>query len=52
MMIDWECARITKPDKPLDIYETLYKYYPELESYMLPLLIEFKLDKERVKNAL
>lgn len=28
-IIDWECARITKPDKPLDAYDTLMKYYPE-----------------------
>ena len=26
MVIDWECARITKPDKPLDAYDTLYKF--------------------------
>ena len=25
---DWECARFTKPDKPLDAYETWKKYYP------------------------
>lgn len=28
-IIDWECARITKPDKPLDAYDTLFKFYPE-----------------------
>lgn len=43
MIIDWECARFTKPDKPLNAYQTLYKYYPELESKILPLLIEFHL---------
>ena len=31
MIIDWECARYTKPDKPLNAYDTLYKIYPELE---------------------
>lgn len=30
MLIDWECARFTKPDKPLDMYDTLIRYYPEL----------------------
>lgn len=25
-IIDWECARLTKPDKPLDAYDTLMKY--------------------------
>lgn len=43
MIVDWECARITKPDKPLNAYETLYKYYPELESNILPLLGEVEL---------
>ena len=45
MIIDWECARYTKPDKPLNAYDTLYKIYPELESTILPILKEFNLDK-------
>lgn len=28
-VIDWECARFTKPDKPLDAYDTLIEYYRE-----------------------
>ena len=28
-VIDWECARFTKPDKPLDAYDTFKKYYDE-----------------------
>ena len=28
--IDWESARFTKPDKPLNAYETWKKYYPEV----------------------
>lgn len=32
MLIDWESARFTKPDKPLDMYDTLIRYYPELTS--------------------
>lgn len=38
MVIDWECARYTKPDKPLNAYDTLYKYYPQLEPVILPIL--------------
>lgn len=44
MIIDWECARYTKPDKPLNAYETLYKFYPHLENEILPILKTFKLD--------
>ncbi|HCL4455172.1 hypothetical protein EJM73_08845 [Clostridium botulinum] len=43
MVIDWECARLTKPDKPLNAYDTLYKFYPKLENRILPILKEFKL---------
>lgn len=43
MVIDWECARYTKPDKPLTARETLYKFYPHLESKILPILEELQL---------
>lgn len=43
MVIDWECARYTKPDKPLNTRQTLYKLYPEIEDKILPLLEEFHL---------
>lgn len=43
MVIDWECARMTKPDKPLNARDTLYKYYPDLESKILPILDELGL---------
>lgn len=43
MIIDWECARITKPDKPLNAHDTLYKFYPNLEDKIYPLLVELKL---------
>lgn len=29
--IDWESARFTKPDKPLNAYQTWKKYYPEVD---------------------
>ena len=40
MVVDWECARYTKPDKPMNAYETLYKLYPQLEPNILPILKE------------
>lgn len=43
MVIDWECARYTKPDKPLNARDTLYSFYPELEDKILSILIELKL---------
>lgn len=43
MMIDWQCANLTKLDKPLDAYDTLYLYYPSLEEKMLPLLEKYNL---------
>ena len=52
MIIDWECARFTKEDKPLDAFETLYKYYPQLEPIILPLLKKYdvKTKMENIKN--
>ncbi len=44
MIIDWESARYTKPDKPLNAYDTLYKFYPNLENEILPLLKKYHLD--------
>lgn len=41
MMIDWECARYTKPDKQLNAEETLYKFYPHLEEVMLPIIKKY-----------
>lgn len=45
MILDWESARYTKEDKPLNAYDTLIKYYPHLEDKLLPILKEMKLDK-------
>jgi len=47
MIIDWECARFTKADKPLDAYDTMKKFYPQLQNVILPLLHEFKLDHQK-----
>ena len=37
-VIDWECARMTKPDKPLNAYETLLKFYPKYKSIYMPII--------------
>lgn len=43
MVIDWECARFTKPDKPLSARETLDKYFPNLKDKVLPIIEELGL---------
>lgn len=43
MIIDWECCRFTKPDKPMTVRQTLYKLFPEMEDKILPLLEELNL---------
>lgn len=48
MIIDWECARATKPDKPLNAQETLYVYYPELTDTIEPLLKELDIYSEEL----
>lgn len=39
MYIDWDCAAITKPDKPLNAFETLLHWYPESITVMLPVCL-------------
>ena len=43
MIIDWECARFTKPDKQLNARETLDKFYPHLSEKVLPIIEKLKL---------
>lgn len=38
MVLDWESARYTKPDKPLNAYDTLVNYYPRMEISIMPIL--------------
>ena len=45
MVLDWESARYTKPDKPLNAYDTLYKFYPHLVDKIMPILKRYKIDK-------
>lgn len=49
MVLDWESARYTKEDKPLNAYDTLYKYFPSMENEILPILKEFNIDESSVK---
>ena len=44
MMLDWESARFSKPDKPRNAYDTLYKWMPvEMHEPMATLLKEYNL---------
>ncbi|MBP3688196.1 MAG: hypothetical protein J6J35_07550 [Alphaproteobacteria bacterium] len=47
MYIDWDCAALTKPDKPLNAFETLVHFYPGLIRVMLPVCLVF--DVQSVK---
>lgn len=38
MIIDWECARYTKPDKPLSAYDFLMTKYPDRKDEILPFI--------------
>ena len=48
MVLDWESARYTKLDKPLNAYDTLYKYYSNMEEKILPILKEFGIAKSNL----
>ena len=50
MVLDWESARYTKEDKPLNAYDTLYKFYPNLEDKILPILKKRNLDKSTLEK--
>lgn len=42
-IIDWECARFTKPDKPLNAQDTCLKYYLEYYEVVKPYLKKLRL---------
>lgn len=42
-VIDWECARYTKPDKQLTARETMNYFYPDFRDEVEPVLKEFGL---------
>lgn len=37
--IDWECAAMTKPDKPLNAFATLVHHYPDKLPLMMPVCL-------------
>lgn len=43
-IIDYECARFTKSDKPLNAFDTVYKYHPDYIEVLNPILIKYGLD--------
>ena len=42
-ILDWESARFTKPDKPLDAWDTYQKYFTEFSDNLLPIFRKFNL---------
>ena len=58
MVLDWESARYTKPDKPLNAYDTLVNFYPGMTDVILPILEEMgiaesglEMDQEILEEA-
>lgn len=47
-IIDWDSARYTKPDKLLNAYQTLKKFYPDFYGEILPVLKELNLDSDDI----
>lgn len=48
MVLDWESARYTKPDKPLNAYDTLCNFYPNMMDEILPILKNIGIDKSNI----
>lgn len=48
-IIDYECARYTKADKPLNAYDTIMKYTPEAYDIFADRLAEFGLNTPGVR---
>lgn len=42
-ILDWESARFTKPDKPMDAWETYQKYFTDFSEDLLPYFEKFNL---------
>jgi len=42
-IIDWECSRITKKDKPLNARKTMEKYYLKYKEHLEPILKKYYL---------
>lgn len=48
MVLDWESARYTKPDKPLNAYDTLINFYTDMTEFILPILKDMGIDKSNM----
>ena len=48
MVLDWESARYTKPDKPLNAYDTLVNFYTDMTEFILPILKDMGIDKSNM----
>lgn len=46
-VIDYECARLTKPDKPLNAYSTIHKIHSSYIDELTPILIKLGLNSDK-----
>lgn len=55
MIIDFQCARLTKKDKPFNWMQTIKRYYPHLHIYNLERILKkkkyYKL-KNQIENCM
>lgn len=47
-IFDFECAALTKWDKPLNAFDTMKKWYSELEQELLPILHKLHMDSSYI----
>ncbi len=47
-VFDFECAALTKWDKPLNAFDTMNKWYPECEKDLLPILHKLHMDSSYI----
>lgn len=47
-IFDFECAALTKWDKPLNAFDTMKKWYPEYEAELLPILQKLHMDSSYI----
>lgn len=50
MVLDWESAKYTKPDKPFNAYDTLYKFYPHLVDSVLQILEKYNIAESTLEK--
>lgn len=50
-ILDYECARYTKPDKPLNAYKTILNYFPDDYKDLKEYLVRFGLDSPESKDC-